>query len=215
MSTLSPEHYYRRNLPHIQPAGVTFFITCRLFGSLPAHVIAELHAEFQRQKLELQKIPDSFERDKQIYLTERLFFGKYDAALDAGHGPHYLRTPAVAELVGESIRHFDKQRYHLIGFCIMPNHMHYLLTPMQKNELEYFSLAQINHSFKGFTATQANELLNRNGQFWQHESFDHIVRDEQELHRIKRYILNNPVKANLVQTWQEWPFSYCKDGDIW
>ena len=59
------------------------------------------------------------------------------------------------------------------------------------------SLASILHSLKSFTSNQANRLLQRSGQFWEHESFDHCVRDQEEWGRIIAYVLNNPVKAGL------------------
>ena len=65
-------------------------------------------------------------------------------------------------------------------------------------------------SIKRYTARQANIILNREGNFWQHESYDHIVRNETELSNIIRYILMNPVKAGLVSDWREWQWNYCK-----
>src|SRR5437868_13312707 len=64
-------------------------------------------------------------------------------------------------------------------------------------------LAEIMHSLKSYTANRANEILGRSGQFWQHESYDHWVRDDEELERIVAYIAWNPVKANLVREPQE------------
>ncbi|MAU00364.1 MAG: hypothetical protein CL608_24750 [Anaerolineaceae bacterium] len=61
------------------------------------------------------------------------------------------------------------------------------------------------HSLKRYTAVEANKVLGRQGQFWQHESYDHIVRDEAELQRIRQYVLNNPVKAGLVDSAEQWP----------
>lgn len=211
MSNLSPEQFYRRNLPHIQPPGATFFITCRLTGSIPRQVLLQLHEEFEAIQSELERMPDSPERNKRFYREKLLFFGKWDAALAAGTGSDYLRNPAVAHLVADSIHNFDNQRYRLICYCIMPNHIHFLLRPMPKAEMDYYSLAQINHSLKGYTAVKANKLLDRSGKFWQHESFDHFARNEAESQRIVSYILNNPVKAGLVKEWREWPFSYCKN----
>jgi REP element-mobilizing transposase RayT len=66
------------------------------------------------------------------------------------------------------------------------------------------------HSLKRRTATESNRVLQRRGQFWHRESYDHIVRDEKELNRIRNYVLNNPVKAGLVERWQDWPWTYCK-----
>lgn len=69
-------------------------------------------------------------------------------------------------------------------------------------------LASIMQSLKGYTARQCNLLLERRGTFWEHESFDHVVRNPQEWERIVAYVLNNPVKARLVKNWQDWEWSY-------
>ncbi len=62
---------------------------------------------------------------------------------------------------------------------------------------------------KGSTARECNKLLKRTGAFWQHESYDHVVRNEDELRRIVEYVLNNPVKAGLVEVEEDWMWSYC------
>lgn len=61
---------------------------------------------------------------------------------------------------------------------------------------------------KGSTSGQCNKRLGRNGQFWHHENYDHYVRNEGELQRIGQYMLNNPVKAGLVEDWRQWQFGY-------
>jgi hypothetical protein len=61
---------------------------------------------------------------------------------------------------------------------------------------------------KGSTARACNLVLKRSGPFWNHESYDHYVRNEQELERTIKYILNNPVKAELVEEWKDWQFTY-------
>lgn len=69
----------------------------------------------------------------------------------------------------------------------------------------------IMHSLKSWTANQANAALGRGGQFWQHESYDHVVRDDGEFDRIVNYVLNNPVKAGLVKEWKEWRWSWRRE----
>jgi putative DNA methylase len=78
-------------------------------------------------------------------------------------------------------------------------------------------LSEIMHSLKSYTANKINRFLQRAGQLWQHESYDHWVRDEEELERIILYVAWNPVKANLVTKPYEWYFSsahdrYLQDG---
>jgi putative transposase len=93
------------------------------------------------------------------------------------------------------------------GFCesqawvIMPNHVHLLILPQA-------ALLKITHWIKGRTAREANRLLGRAGApFWQHESYDHWVRSQKELHRIAAYIEENPVSAGLAATPEDWPWS--------
>jgi putative transposase len=64
---------------------------------------------------------------------------------------------------------------------------------------------------KGSTAFAANKILDRQGQhFWQKDSYDHFVRNDEELTGIIKYVTNNPVKANLVTEWEDWQFTYLR-----
>jgi REP element-mobilizing transposase RayT len=82
--------------------------------------------------------------------------------------------------------------------------------PLEKGKDVFYSLTEILQSLKRHTARQSNLILGRSGAFWQDESYDHIVRDQAELERIIKYVLNNPVKAGLVDDWIKWKWSYCK-----
>jgi REP element-mobilizing transposase RayT len=211
MSTLEYQLFYRRHLPHIQPPGATLFITFRLAGSIPTEVLQELRAEAERVEAALARIPDSQERAQRAYLEQRCLFGKWDTALDmAQSGPFWLRDPQIADLVAESLHHRDGRVYDLDAFCIMLNHVHVVYTPLLKPDGTYHAMSAIMHSLKRYTARQANLLLGREGGFWQHENYDHVVRDEAERQRIIMYVLNNPVKAGLVEHWEEWKWVYCK-----
>jgi DNA polymerase-3 subunit alpha len=96
--------------------------------------------------------------------------------------------------VENALRHFDGDRYLLGGYVIMPNHVHILVRPAMEHKLP-----DILQSWKSFTAKEANKLLGRTGEFWQPESFDHIVRSEQQLEKFSRYIEENPVKTGLPE----------------
>ena len=87
----------------------------------------------------------------------------------------------------------------------MPNHVHILIQPVinPKNG-KYFELEKIMHSIKSFTGNEANKILNREGRFWQHESYDHIIRSKAEFYRIWNYINYNPVKAGLCDKEDGW-----------
>jgi putative transposase len=132
--------------------------------------------------------------------------------LDASVGPDWLRNPQVAALVAEAMHHFAGVRYELLSYCIMPNHVHVVFTPLLKAASTYYPLAQIMHTMRGYSAGRANRVLGRTGAFWQHESYDHYVRSPAELERIIAYVQNNPVKAGLVADWQAWPWTYDGSG---
>jgi putative transposase len=212
VSLLDYHEFYHRNLPHYQPAGATLFVTFRLAGSIPATILLELSKKAKCNQAELKRVPHSPERTERIDREQRRLFGQFDQALDqAATGPFWLRNPEVAALVAESLHHLDGRMYDLLAFCLMPNHVHVVFTPLLQDETEYYALSRIMHSLKGYTAGRANRLLGRTGAFWHHESYDHVVRNAAELERIVTYVLNNPVKAGLVGDWREWPWTYCKN----
>ena len=91
---------------------------------------------------------------------------------------------------------------------------HVLLQPKTKLNNTPFSLAEIMKNHKSFTAHAANEILKRNGQFWHHESYDHCIREHQEFNRIISYILNNPVKADLVERYKDWEHYWLNEKDL-
>ena len=125
------QHAYRRHLPHIQPLGAILFVTFRLVGSLPAHIQAELLAEANGVKRELARLNDSQEQARLAYLAHKRLFGRWDACLDSmTEGPHWLNIPEVAQIVVDSLHHFDGERYLLDCFCLMSNHSHLVLQPL-------------------------------------------------------------------------------------
>jgi REP element-mobilizing transposase RayT len=209
MSQFDYKPSYRRHLPHIQPPGATLFITFRLAGSIPAETLRELIEEKQRMQKRLARIGDPDERARQADREQRRMFAKWDKLLDSAQcGLFWLRDEPIAALVAESLHHLDNQRYTLDTFCIMPNHVHCVFTPLPKSGGTWYSMSSIMHSLKRHTALHANQILKRNGDFWQHENYDHVVRDEKEFNRIVACVLNNPVSAGLVSTREEWKWSY-------
>jgi putative transposase len=199
---LSFREFYRRRLPHIQIAGSTYFITFRLMDSLPLEALERLKEEKQK----INRLPQN-----QKASAHQVWFEKYDEYLDqAIHGNSFLKNEQIADMTAESILFRDGKNYDLISYCIMLNHVHLVCTPLEKIEGIYYGLAEILHSLKRHTAREANKILQQSGAFWQDESYDHFVRDDAELERIIKYVLYNPVKANLVKEQTDWKWSYCK-----
>ncbi|MDZ7716548.1 MAG: transposase [Balneolaceae bacterium] len=117
--------------------------------------------------------------------------------------------------------HFhDQKNYDLYAYCIMSNHVHLVFKILDKvdkhssSEENKYSVTKIMQSIKSFTALECNKILNRKGAFWKTESYDRVIRNQDELENTIRYTLNNPVKAGLVEYWEKWPFTYCKPDFI-
>jgi len=118
---------------------------------------------------------------------DRLFSARWERWLDECHGECLLAKTEFKVLVEGALRYYDKKRYLLGEYVVMPNHIHALVTPYEKNEL-----SDILQNWKSFTAHVINQKIGRKGTFWQKEGFDHIVRSPEELERIVQYIQNNP-----------------------
>lgn len=127
---------------------------------------------------------------------------RIDKYLDSGQGECWLRRPDIARLTEGALLHFDDQRYRLLAWCIMPNHVHAMIETR-----EGFPLPEILQSWKSFTSKQANKLLGRQGEFWQREYLDRYIRHAEHYEQAVAYIEENPVKAGLVRVKTDWPWS--------
>ena len=110
--------------------------------------------------------------------------------------------PDIAALVEDALLHFDPERYRLLSWCLMPNHVHVVIEMVHGH-----SLSAIVGSWKSFTAKRANALLGRAGPFWDADYFDRYMRNEPHLARTIAYAEENPVQAKLVDNTTDWPWS--------
>jgi REP element-mobilizing transposase RayT len=200
----------RGYLPHVKREGARYFVTFRLADSLPKEVLLKYQAEraewlqrFHTQNDTARKTGIAPPKMQVLEEIERNYFRKLESYLDKGTGECCLRCPEIAKLVAEAFRFFDGERYRLDAWVVMPNHVHLVLWPMPNH-----TLSQIAQSLKRFTAREANKLLRRTGQtFWQPETYDHWIRDDEEHARCCRYVVNNPVKARLCAAPEDWQWS--------
>jgi REP element-mobilizing transposase RayT len=82
----------------------------------------------------------------------------------------------------------------------MPDHVQLLLRILRNADGWPIPLVEIMQSLKSATAHRINKLLRRSGPVWEEESFDHVLRSDESLEDKREYIRQNPVKAGLVQT---------------
>ena len=229
---MSGEIITRRHLPHWYVPGAAHFVTFRLAGSLPQAVVDRLKG--RKDRLLRRRPPDGTSVGQYRERVHRELFAAYDAQLDRGSGSRWLVRPPIAALVRKGLYHLHGEKYGLLAHTIMPNHVHVLFLPYDCPELppdaelpverigetadKKSPLSSIMHSLKSYTAHEANRGLRREGAFWQHESYDHWVRDDEELERIVEYINANAVNADLAPRPHDWAWCsahdrYLTDGD--
>ncbi len=213
-STFKPE--YTRYLPHFIKPGKTFFVTFRLHGSLPKEFLDKTHKIFAeaKSKIEMMNPPDLEHR---LSALQRDYFYAYDKALDAcTHGPTYLKDPKIAQITAEQFHRFDGIYYKLIGYTIIPNHVHSILdfsVQLDKyggfDREKYKNLDYVMDRIKGASARYSNLALDRTGEpYWQNGWHDRYIRDARHLTGAINYLKQNSVAANLCTHWTEHPFTY-------
>lgn len=195
-----------RRLPHWAQAGTVCFITWRTADSLPVAAIRRLFNKRQELLLQFgfQQNADwktTLESSPASIRTKLhwAFFETWDSELHNAAGACCLREPELAEIVMKCLRHFDGDRYVLTDAVIMPNHVH-LMAAFRNEEL----LLKQCTSWKRFTATQINRWLkdkkisvSSDGEFWQTDQFDHLVRGEEHFVHFRHYIQENATQAGL------------------
>ncbi len=171
---------WRGDLPHIYKEGCTYFVTFNLADALPERLM-------RRRQIE--------EIDDPVTLAEH-----FD--LDPSIGSRILQRNDIASIMEKALLHFQGERYALSAWCVMPNHVHVVMTPSSEH-----TLSAILHSWKSYSAHEINNCLKRNGHVWQRESFDHLIRHERAFATFVAYTENNPVAAGLCDVPELWPFS--------
>jgi putative transposase len=199
----SPQSEWRSRgyLPHFDPSNTNRslgsialiqHVTFRLADSLP-------QSELDRIESELESLPVNnrdAERRKRV-----------EAWVDAGHGSCLMHDSSIAKIVQESLFYFDSLRYRLLGWVVMPNHVHALF-----ETLDPWTVATILASWKKFTARkildyQHSRLKACIEPIWQREYWDRYIRDQNHFEKTVAYIHQNPVKARLAPAAENWQWS--------
>ena len=190
--------YSRGYLPHFDANHLVQSLTFRVPDSLP------------QQKLRQLKLKDLKDQPKTFQERERR--KRIERWLDSGMGCCALKHPKVAEVVEEALLQFDDDRYHMIAWCIMPNHVHALIQQL-------WPLWKILKSWKSYTGRWAiahNEGLERGipihenhagrdlgiprrggeNHFWWQETWDRYIRNEEHIWNTIRYIHEIPCEPD-------------------
>lgn len=202
------ERLRRRRLPHLDVPGASYFVTVCLADSIPAQGLLEV--EEYTATLQAQ-------RPRNVSVSEwntrcwKLAFAKREQWLDEHPAARLLEDERLATLVEQSLLHFAGSRYKLWAYVVMPSHYHVAFEPDAESSKSLpvgrSPREVIMHSIDRHSALECNRILGKTGKFWQHEPYDHVIRDEAELEPIVQYIENNPVKAGLCSRPEAWRWS--------
>ncbi|MCF7913163.1 MAG: transposase [Candidatus Cloacimonetes bacterium] len=184
-------------LPHWTLEHSIYHICFRLQDSLPQEIIRKW--KFER----IDIIESAKQKGRPLSLEESdrlrfLYSEKIDKYLDIGTGTCYIKNASVAQMISSALMYFNEQRYKLYAWCIMPNHVHAIVRAFNDD------LDKIIHSWKSYTANQANKILGRTGNFWHKDYYNHIIRNDKEFDYQINYVWLNAEKAGL----RDWKFRY-------
>lgn len=214
--------YYKQRLPHFQPVGAIFFVTFRLFDSIPYDELTVLRYKYDELIANNVRVKNIEERKRKMIDLQQKYYEEYDDKLNAAKsGPVHLKNPIIANIVKEQLHKYDGSLYELICYTIMSNHVHMLISTEIQIACDFYEdldgikftpLDQIMKKIKGPTAIYSNRILKRQGRFWAKESFDKLIHNERMLNEVVSYILNNPVKAKIAEDWTIYEHTYLASG---
>jgi putative transposase len=176
----------RGYLPHLDAPGELQALTFRLRDAIPKPVIQRWRQEFAN------------ESDQSRAGDLRKKIARYE---DSGLGECLLKVPRHAEAMESCLFHADGERYRLLEWCVMPNHVHVLI-----GTIEGIKLGDVVRTWKTYSAKSINESMGRTGPIWEEDYHDRYIRDESHLHSARSYIRLNPVKAGLCSHAKDWPW---------
>jgi thiamine-phosphate pyrophosphorylase len=174
---------------HDRPVGQTFLsVTESASGDTPVPRADSDHCDVEKTR---RHLPHWQSAGATYFVTFRVVTGELSM-------PERL-------IVLDHIRSGDGKFYRLLAAVVMPDHAHMLLEP-----LPGFDLSRIMKGIKGPSARLVNEHRKTSGTLWQDESFDRILRDQNEFEEKLEYVVNNAAKRELVIDPWEYPALYVK-----
>jgi putative transposase len=214
---------YTHILPHFQMPGQAYFVTWNLHNAIPPKSFIRYTRELESLKSQIkffeQRKSENSEIEKlkhEYYLVRKKYIKAYDDLLDLERNPLIdLSKSENREIIMQAIRFWEGQKLKNVAFTIMPNHVHWVLKLLEKDDKENpVYLQDILHSVKRFSSYEINKAENRSGTLWQKESFETTIRNETHLYYAIKYTLDNPVKAGLVSNWRDWKGTWYEGTDF-
>lgn len=145
----------------------------------------------------------------------RLRSGRYES------GTHFVtittkdrirrfEKPELSEATIRVLIHLrEKHGFQLFSYCLMPDHFHGLIR-VDNSDLD---LSNICGRFKGLSTREFWRFSE--GKLWHRGFYERIVEGDDAIYGCVRYIRQNPVKAGLVDRWDQWPYYGEPDLEGW
>ncbi len=146
----------------------------------------------------------TYGRSRAVRHPECDYAGEIDVHLTiCAVGGSPFANEGTARLVCESVEYYARKlSFRLYGYCLMPDHLHVLLSPSQS----CVPISGWLREFKSYT-TRKHQLRTGETELWQRSAHDHVCRDGETAESVLTYIVNNPVRAGLAERWRDWPWA--------
>ncbi len=128
-------------------------------------------------------------------------FAYYSLTTTVAGRRRIFTDPASVKCVIDALRQSDQElRSHTLAWVVMPDHVHWLM------QLRNDNLSRCMQRFKSRSARAFNQLHDCYGSsVWQRGYYDHCIRSQDALETHARYLIENPVRAGLVATPEDYP----------
>ena len=128
-------------------------------------------------------------------------------------------SPSARTIALDALLHFHNQRYELFAVCVMPDHVHLLIQPWPKEDGDadnviFWSLNELLHSIKSFSAHAINKAEGKGGEVWGKERFDRYVRSDRDLAEKFEYILRNPWQSEVVGQKEDYLWVWTQEDEL-
>jgi REP element-mobilizing transposase RayT len=219
MNNIKRKEFYRHMLPHFQVPGQVFFVTWCLKSAVPPKALATYKQQLMNLKSDIFYAQQSGKEAQivetlqmQYHIARRKYVKAYDDLLDSTKDLKVdLSSSSCIEILKETLLFYETKKIENFAFSIMPNHVHWVFRTFEVGEDgNPVFLQDILQSVKRYSSNFINKAIGSTGKLWQKESFDTTIRDEKHLWNAMEYTLNNPVKAGLVSSPEEWTGSWVR-----
>ncbi len=214
------KEHYRGSLPHYQQPGQWYFVTCVLLDASLKFALKDYSQKMDMLFIRYIQLKQTNPSGSEIKHAKMEYFRtreKYWLMLDKflnNSSPQFLLSKEINRIVlEEALNFWEGKRLKNHAWCIMPNHLHWVVSLFKKDENgNPVYLQDIMHSIKLFSARRINGNENHKGQLWLHESYETTIRDERHFMNVVNYTVNNPVVAGLTNDFREWPGTFVENG---